>query len=613
MTEELYISDWDGRNWERVDLGNSSGITLSYNSNLFGDLNQIKSNTSYTIKLPKTTNNCRIIDGAHVVSNNTQYPRSVHYAKYYRNGIEIIKKAIVYLMCITEDSIEIVLVWGILNSLEKMKSGNKKLTELTVSKVLTKHDKEGFVWSPDLFNPECYVEDIDNSKGGVISKLNFGASTEEKGVNIYHHPSARVSWLFQKIADEYMLTFDYPDSVKKFFQRLLVPCFGRKTEPIPNGESISTIRMYFHDDVVIYGIERGPGKKYLEINDGEITVNTACSVTLKDFNFRTNAQLYLEHDNGFIETMMYIENEDGLPCYDNYVQQFEVKEGGSFKIGLGRFENDSSLWGEGAFKIILTGVNVTVQDRYPIIVNLPDMKQTDFLISVCVMTGMFPTVGGDNVIKFNTLETLVENKAKCVDWSGKLVRASGYEHVPKELSFKLDDFAKENKLKYKEDDSVVGQYDGVISVEDENISSSRDLATIAFAASDTQNDMAYVPLYKVEIEKETSDGKTVYRNKVVYNDKIAPRILFEDNVGGESTATFKNLTFEKLIEMHYEEYKRIVKSPIRIKESFLLSDIDLRDLDYARPVYLSQYGAYFAIMHIQANNNGVSDCELLKI
>lgn len=49
---------------ELVDLDDSTKITLNYKSNLFTDLSKIVSNNSYTIKLPKTVRNQRIIQHA---------------------------------------------------------------------------------------------------------------------------------------------------------------------------------------------------------------------------------------------------------------------------------------------------------------------------------------------------------------------------------------------------------------------------------------------------------------------------------------------------------------------------------------------------------------------
>ena len=44
-----------------VDLDDNTKITLNFKSNIFTDLSKIVSNNSYTIKLPKTIRNQRII------------------------------------------------------------------------------------------------------------------------------------------------------------------------------------------------------------------------------------------------------------------------------------------------------------------------------------------------------------------------------------------------------------------------------------------------------------------------------------------------------------------------------------------------------------------------
>ena len=49
MTEQLYI---DG---VLVDVGEDTDVTLSIRSNILSDISKIGGNSTYTIKLPKTT------------------------------------------------------------------------------------------------------------------------------------------------------------------------------------------------------------------------------------------------------------------------------------------------------------------------------------------------------------------------------------------------------------------------------------------------------------------------------------------------------------------------------------------------------------------------------
>lgn len=102
--DELYI------NSVKADLGKTD-ITLSYKSNLLMDISKIVSNSSYTIKLPKTAKNLALIECSHIPSSTSRYPYLKHKGSVLRNGIEIIKDANVVLLK-TGESIEIALSWG---------------------------------------------------------------------------------------------------------------------------------------------------------------------------------------------------------------------------------------------------------------------------------------------------------------------------------------------------------------------------------------------------------------------------------------------------------------------------------------------------------------------
>ena len=63
----------------------------------------------------------------------------------------------------------------------------------------------------------------------------------------------------------------------------------------------------------------------------------------------------------------------------------------------------------------------------------------------------------------------------------------------------------------------------------------------------------------------------------------------------------------------YDSLQSIIYEPVVLTEYVKLSEFDLRDLDYTRPVYLEKYNAYFAIVSIQRDANGKCKCELIKL
>ena len=50
-----------------------------------------------------------------------------------------------------------------------------------------------------------------------------------------------------------------------------------------------------------------------------------------------------------------------------------------------------------------------------------------------------------------------------------------------------------------------------------------------------------------------------------------------------------------------------------ITEQIKLSDIDLRDIRMDVPVYIGQYGSYFAIIDIKTKGDSICDVKLIKI
>ncbi len=81
-----------------------------------------------------------------------------------------------------------------------------------------------------------------------------------------------------------------------------------------------------------------------------------------------------------------------------------------------------------------------------------------------------------------------------MDWTRRLV-ATYKDNKPNAIAYSLDDFSQKNFYRWKEDDTVVGKYDGYLFVENETIESERDVVELPFAASDQFSDVAKIPIY----------------------------------------------------------------------------------------------------------------------
>jgi hypothetical protein len=55
-----------------------------------------------------------------------------------------------------------------------------------------------------------------------------------------------------------------------------------------------------------------------------------------------------------------------------------------------------------------------------------------------------------------------------------------------------------------------------------------------------------------------------------------------------------------------------MQRPVLIQERFKLTEFDIRDLNFTIPVYLEQYGRYYAIITIEYQN-GIGKAELMQL
>ena len=235
-------------------------------------------------------------------------------------------------------------------------------------------------------------------------------------------------------------------------------------------------------------------------------------------------------------------------------------------------------------------------EKLPLVPNLPDVKQIDFIKAIASMVGLFALPDGVNGIKFIPFDNLSTNKSKAVDWTNRVIMA--YRSVtPRSLKYTLDNIAQNNRFQYKEDDKVKGDYDGNIQVNDATIDYERDAIKLPFSACDTKNGVAYIPMYSYN-----ENGELQY-------NKTNPRILLLDGTKG----VFKGLEWTTLIANNYQTYKGLINDAKVVTEYIRLNSIELRDLEMDVPVYLAQYGCYLAIIEIKTNENDICECKLLKL
>lgn len=600
IRDELYI------NGDKVDVGDTD-ISLNYKSNLLTDISKIVSNNSYTIKLPKTAKNLALIECSHLPSSTTKFPYLKHVGNVLRNGIIIVKDANVVLLSVSE-YIETALSWGNVTNFAEIVSSDKKLTDLEYG---TEEGTDWVVW---------------NNKGSNSAQfplINYGFNSGDS--NVWYHPAITVKWILEKIQEESGVTFNFPSDKKTFIDKMIVPLLTRNDSQKINDAFPSSLQMvgyvivestfsylklnYIGDSTQQYASVGGPYgdrlyTKYpitLKVK-GTIEMLVQYNSGMDVNNQYLNLRVSQSDSSGNISSVSTIERKN----YAAYIEAPNVRLLFNFD-DLVSIESDEFM--HFTIKAIATGasssvLSLTVYDRneisfgekFPLVPNLPDIKQIDFIKAVASMVGLFALPDGENGIKFIPFDNLSANKSKAVDWTNRVIMA--YNSVtPRNLQYTLDNIAQNNWFRYKEDDNVMGNYDGNIQVDDATIEYERDAITLPFSACSTKGGVAYIPLYSYNEEGELEYNKT------------NPRILLLDGTKG----IFKGLEWTTLIANNYQTYKGLINNAKVVTEYIRLNSIELRDLEMDIPVYLAQYGCYLAIIEIKTKENDICECKLLKM
>lgn len=608
----------------KADLGNTD-ISLNYKSNLLTDISKIVSNNSYTIKLPKTAKNLSLIECSHLPSAVSRFPYLKHAGTVLKNGIEIVKNAKIVLLSVGEN-IELALTWGNVTNFASVASGDKKLTDLDYGTV---SGTDYAVW----YKREWYT----------FPYVNYGFKDGEE--NAWYHPVVTVKWVLDKIAKSNGVVFDIPAEKSDLFSSWIIPLLTRNEADRQVKQSELTLSVDETTAINTGGetfLYRGIGfiypenynfnyygtfEAYTDSQGRDYWTHTyKTAISNAKINLKGRVTIQLSSPNGSPDGLKFalmnrytassilsvspskVTHLSGTVYNVTYEidGQSDVVEGTrqvdfAFIEGPGGMTYYNSASGSLTFSaqadMILLRTSNKNDGRFYFVPNLPDIKQIDFIKAIMSMAGLFALPDGVNRIKFISFDNLAANKSKAVDWTSRLIVA--YRGItPREIKYTLDNIAQNNRFTYKEDNSLKGYYDGNITVDDATIDYERDAVKLPFSACDTKDGLPYIPLYSYNDNGELE-----------YSNKSNPRILIRNGLKG----MFRGLVWSTLIANYYQTYKGFINNAKVVTEYIRLNSIELRDLEMDVPVYLGQYGCYFAIVEIKTKKNDVCECKLLKM
>lgn len=258
---------------------------------------------------------------------------------------------------------------------------------------------------------------------------------------------------------------------------------------------------------------------------------------------------------------------------------------------------------------------------------LAEISQADYFKDTCLRYCLIPTVNEDTKeVSLDLFNKIQNNIGNAVDWSSLVD-----ETDEPAITYELSDYAQANNIKHKEDKSilidVIGS-DYVIRLNNENLLPEKTLYTSPFAASEDVIRLGTNKMIFIDLHDGTSFKKDVQPRRC-YIEKVNVSINYTDGTNTTNVTTSIPLTWFIRADKNYNmgfgnnQMSRYSNDLISILQGLRIIEIDIRlslidilNLNYFYPIYLSQYNAYFFVSNINQfdyTSNDATKVELIKL
>lgn len=619
---ELYINN------QICDIDGEFNPTFQFKSFLFAKMQGYEAARTWEVSIPLTSRNRAIIQQSQAADSASTFPHTTHTVSYYSEGYPIVENGRAYMIGTGGGRARFVFVLG--ETIKALKElGEKKLNEME------EREETIFNWNrSSSFNDMSAGWGLCNWFNYTNQDRTLVAANDDipSGVT---HPSIKLTTILTIIENEFSI--DLTDlSGDASLPDLAIPLLGTK------GLNDPTVMQPIPLTPIVIG-----GSGALDDASFTLDANDYLELEVQDDGNRTYVFYPIVRDAESFDLLLTLRLDSAYKLYAKQIGGIERPEvitelpyiniGGDYPysydltlypIGVKpatrgisiSFEvpvSFTEIWFENAgiceviagFKNAFYGE--TANGYYPIVSNLPDITCAEFVNQCCMLTGLFPYVdpATPSTVNFYSVANLYANKASAQNWSKYLIKESDYMSEGEDIEHALDGFSQRNTLNYAKDELNQLDTSGLITVNNTNIEYESELFRMFFAAgrrASATNAIVDYPLYDVSIK----DGALI-RNKTNQSLPIIGKI---ENVSSVNYLTFPDaLKFSSIKTARYSEYQTLVGSPRILKEKFQLTPRLTAAIDVRIPVYLEQYGQYYAIMEAQVDGEYNADVTLLEI
>jgi hypothetical protein len=661
MAFELYIED------ELIDLIGDEQISTDYAIAEIGNFATRSGFRSINFDIPKTANNNRILQNAFIVNNTTTRPYRRLKARVYVDGIDQnIRFADIESV---QDTYNMRVYGGNANFFDIIKG--KELIELSYLQTIdylynlglvtnSRLNTNGYIfpiidWHADSPNaiinntsneydvrycfPALFVNEIINNIcidagynliNNILNDNNYLKSTlifpltepkpssylaigEQTGTETKFNISLFDSLCFASIADDIQTDFQTAIKTASLNLDLNSILFTRTTdfyEIKADGNFKVTGKIIYSNSYT--GISNPDGGVFLVDTTGIIIAAVAQFTPIIGIDVEQLINVNIDATTGQ-KLILYLRVDPSLEPLEDLT------------INAGTFiEVNANSVASNVFNTQIAITDLT-----------PKLKQSDFLKAYLQMFSGLVTVDEDTkTVHINKFNELFENIPQAIDWSDKIDFTD-----ENNLEFSLDKYGQQNSLEYKEDASVdpafVEGANGTINIDDNTLPFTAEIVKLPFAATEMDTRLEAFVIPKIKIYRTNSSNETSISEKVIARilllnvSNTASNIDFTDGTSNIVLNTSiplahfiandkeYNLGFgNNLITLYYGGLQSVLTRTKIVTEQIRLNALDIQQLDFLKPVFLSKHNAYFYISKISGFTYGSSEStevELVKL
>jgi hypothetical protein len=264
--------------------------------------------------------------------------------------------------------------------------------------------------------------------------------------------------------------------------------------------------------------------------------------------------------------------------------------------------------------ISLNSDNVLYGEQVQIEAVLPDMTTADFLKFIQFF--FCAVIQTDNINKTVTIVPfghIIQNLPYAIDWSDKITNDG------EDFDVQIGDYSQQNEAKWKHDDTVSPDTygNGSFYLPDENLDLYQDIYDLPFAASFEQ---LVLGGFNTTFINKIPDLNALDQNGLVFSTQTEDRILLLNKV--DTTINYRDpsaftlasgnipftyftltsggadLTLKSIFTNHYSDLVNVLGDQRKLTCYLMLNEMDIQELDFFKPVYISKYQSYFYISKI---------------